>query len=99
MPKDFKVSQLADIYGGLLTEKQLNVIKDYFDYDMSLSEAGEKYGITRQAVHDFISKSKEALLNYETKLNVLKAVEYLDGITDEAFKIHAENIKRILSGE
>jgi len=99
VPKDFKVSQLADIYGGLLTEKQLNVIKDYFDYDMSLSEAGEKYGITRQAVHDFISKSKEALLNYETKLNVLKAVEYLDGITDEAFKIHAENIKRILSGE
>ena len=34
--KDLHISLLSDIYGGLLTEKQRDIVRDYFDYDLSL---------------------------------------------------------------
>ena len=37
MEKNVKISMLCTIYGKLLTEKQLAILEDYYDNDLSLS--------------------------------------------------------------
>ena len=58
MEKNVKVSMLCQIYGKMLTEKQYQVINDYYNNDLSLSEIAENNNITRQAVNDVINKGK-----------------------------------------
>ena len=72
MDKNIKISILCQIYGKLLTEKQYQVLDDYYNNDLSLSEIAENLNITRQAVRDNIKKGENKLLEYEEKLNVMK---------------------------
>lgn len=72
MDKNIKISILCQIYGKLLTEKQYQVIDDYYNNDLSLSEIAENLNITRQAVRDNIKKGENKLFEYEEKLNVMK---------------------------
>lgn len=68
MASDFNISILIELYGGLLTERQLEILKAYYDYDYSLTEIGENFGITRQGVSDTIKKAVASLENFEAKL-------------------------------
>ena len=56
MEKNVKVSMLCEVYGNLLTKKQLSILQDYYDKDLSLSEIAQNQEITRQAVRDIIKK-------------------------------------------
>lgn len=71
MAKDLKYGIMLDVYGALLTEKQLDIMQLYYDDDLSLSEIGEQYGISRQGVHDSIKHSEAALDEFEGKLMIL----------------------------
>lgn len=72
MEKNVKVSILCDLYGKLLTEKQLELLNDYYNNDLSLSEIAENNNITRQAVRDNIKKGEKKLFEYEEKLSFMK---------------------------
>lgn len=72
MDRNIKISILCQIYGKLLTEKQYQVLDDYYNNDLSLSEIAENLNITRQAVRDNIKKGENKLFEYEEKLNVMK---------------------------
>jgi len=72
LDKNIKISILCQIYGKLLTEKQYQVLDDYYNNDLSLSEIAENLNITRQAVRDNIKKGENKLFEYEEKLNVMK---------------------------
>ena len=72
MDKNIKISILCQIYGKLLTEKQYQVLDDYYNNDLSLSEIAENLNRTRQAVRDNIKKGENKLFEYEEKLNVMK---------------------------
>jgi len=72
MEKNVKISMLLDIYGKLLTEKQFQMLDDYYNQDLSLSEIAENEGITRQAVRDNLKKGENKLFEYEEKLEVMK---------------------------
>ena len=72
MEKNVKISMLCEIYGKLLTEKQLAILEDYYDKDLSLSEIAENQGITRQAVRDIIKKGENKLFELEEKLKIMK---------------------------
>ena len=49
MAKDFEMGYLLDFYGEVLTPKQREMLNQYYNDDLSLSEIGENFGITRQA--------------------------------------------------
>ncbi len=72
MDEKVKISMLLEIYGALLTQKQFQIIDDYYNNDLSLSEIAENAEITRQAVRDIIKKGEKKLFEYEEKLEVMK---------------------------
>lgn len=64
----FYLIALYDIYGGLLTEKQRNYFEDYYFNNLTLSELGQNYNVTRTAVHNQLKESEEKLLHFESIL-------------------------------
>lgn len=75
MEKNVKISILNEIYGKLLTQKQNEILDDYYNQDLSLSEIAENNQITRQAVRDILQKAEKKLNEYEQKLMLLKKEE------------------------
>lgn len=73
--KMLEVSSLLDIYGRLLTQKQYDLMNQYFNEDMSLGEIGENLSISRQAIFDTIKRSQTLLYEYEEKIGFLKTLE------------------------
>lgn len=59
---------LFDIYGSLLTEKEQNTFKDYYQEDMSLSEIADENKISRSAVQKTVKTVLDKLKYYEDKL-------------------------------
>ena len=72
MDRKVEISVLCEIYGKLLTEKQVNILDNYYNLDLSLSEIAENEGITRQAVRDIIKKGENKLFEFEEKLGIMK---------------------------
>ena len=72
MEKTVQISILLQIYGKLLTEKQYQMLDDYYNNDLSLSEIAENAQITRQAVRDNLKKGENKLFEYEEKLEFMK---------------------------
>lgn len=72
MEKNVKISMLNQFYGKLLTQKQHQIIDDYYNNDLSLSEIAENNRITRQAVRDILKKGEKKLFEYEEKLMFMK---------------------------
>ena len=60
--KDLGFSILLDYYGMVLTEKQRNILTEYYNDDLSLAEIAENYGITRQGVRDAIKHGEATLM-------------------------------------
>ena len=68
MAKNLEISYLLDFYGEMLTQKQRDVMEQYYNDDLSLSEIAENFGITRQGVRDAIKHGEAALLELEQKV-------------------------------
>ncbi len=58
---------LYDYYGDLLTDRQKECFELRYYQDLSLSEIGEELGISRQGVHDNLSRAEALLRNMEAK--------------------------------
>lgn len=70
MEKFVVITYLYDFYQELLTQKQSDLLKDYYFEDLSLSEIAKKYAISRQSSFDTIKKAEQKLLDYEKKLQL-----------------------------
>ncbi|MGM0507778.1 MAG: YlxM family DNA-binding protein [Fusobacteriota bacterium] len=68
----FEVSILLTYYKNLLSNKQSIYMTEYFENDLSLTEIGDKYNVTRQAVYENIKKGSSKLKDYEKKLGFYK---------------------------
>lgn len=68
MAKNLEISYLLDFYGETLTQKQREVMEQYYNDDLSLSEIAENFGITRQGVRDAIKHGEASLLELEEKI-------------------------------
>ena len=85
MEKNVKISILCEIYGKLLTEKQLEILTDYYNNDLSLSEIAENNHITRQAVSDIIKKGENKLFDLEEKLLIMEKMMKQEKLLQEVF--------------
>ena len=94
MDNKVKISVLCEIYGNLLTDKQLAILEDYYNMDLSLSEIAENHNITRQAVRDVIKKGENRLFEFEEKLGFMKKMykqeEKIASILSELTKIQTK---------
>ena len=72
MAKKWEVSYLLDFYGDVLTEKQRDVMVQYYNDDYSLAEIAENFGITRQGVRDAIKRAEQQLLEMEERLGLAR---------------------------
>ena len=68
MAKDFEMGYLLDFYGEVLTPKQREMLRQYYNDDLSLSEIGENFGITRQGARDAIKHGETTLKELEEKV-------------------------------
>ena len=68
MAKDLEMGYLLDFYGEVLTEKQREMLRQYYNDDLSLSEIGENFGITRQGARDAIKHGETTLKELEEKV-------------------------------
>ncbi len=104
MEKNVKISILLEIYNKLLTETQYQILDDYYNSDLSLSEIAQNREITRQAVRDNIKKGENKLFEYEEKLGIMqktmkqekKISEILSEITKIQTQFSDEQIARML---
>ena len=74
MEKNVEISVLCQLYGKVLTEKQYEVLNDYYNNDLSLSEIAENNNIIRQAVRDIIKKSENKLYELEKSISLMKKI-------------------------
>ena len=63
---------LYDYYGNLLTPRQKECLELRYNQDLSLGEIGQILGISRQGVHDNLSRAESLLRNMEEKTGCVK---------------------------
>ena len=89
-------NNLFDIYGKLLTDKEQESFRDYYQEDLSLGEIAEIKNISRAAVQKTIKNVLEKLDYYEDILNIykknVKLKEVYDMSNDEDIKNKIEEI-------
>lgn len=68
MSKNLDMSYLLDFYGNVLTEKQRDMMQQYFNMDLSLSEIADNFNITRQGVRDAVKRGETVLTELEEQI-------------------------------
>ena len=66
--KTLKWAICSIFYGEVLTPKQREMLNQYYNDDLSLSEIGENFGITRQGARDAIKHGETTLKELEAKV-------------------------------
>ena len=103
----FEVTLLFDTYGAMLTDKQREYLDMRYNQDMSLSEIGQMQGVSRQAVHDNLSRTEALLRRMEENIGsvkrdmltrsavqqILDAAAVLDASSDPAVLAAAQRIR------
>ena len=92
---------LLDIYGGLLTTRQRELIKLHLEEDLSLGEIAAMEGISRQGVRDSIVKGMRIMNNAEQQLGLLDKELRLRALlnlmkNDAAAAAYAAEMEKIL---
>ena len=70
LEKKVELAWLLAFYGSLLTEKQQQVLRLYCEEDYSLAEIAAEAGISRQGVHDQLTRASHRLFELEEKLGI-----------------------------
>lgn len=83
MAKDLSYATLLDIYGGVLTEKQREMMDLYYNEDLSLSEIAQNLGISRQGVRDSIKRGEETLAELDGKIGVMPIIEKYEALLSD----------------
>ncbi len=95
MDKKLKISLLLDFYGDLLSNKQREILDNYYNHDFSLSEIADNLEITRQGVFDNLKRAENKLIKMESNIGLYSRYERMQSIiskiNDKAVNIINEN--------
>ncbi len=81
--KDMHMGLLLDFYGDVLPPKTSDMLRQYYEDDLSLSEIADAVEMTRQGVRHFIKKGEEELLHLESCLGLAARFEALKGLVEQ----------------
>ncbi len=82
-----RINRLLDLYGELLTISQRDILNDYYEANLSLSEIAENKNISRTAVSDALKKGREKLEFYEQKIKICQVFDKYKDKNDAYKKI------------
>lgn len=87
LEKTQRVNLLMDCYEELLTTKQQEYLRLYYEEDLSLAEIADELDVSRNAVFDNLKRAVGLLENYEKKLHLLdkhqQRLQLIQRIEDE----------------
>ena len=75
LEKSVEIGTLCAFYGGLLTQKQQDALRLHYEEDLSLGEIAEELEVSRQNVHELITRSAQKLRRYEETLGAARRAE------------------------
>ncbi|MDD4850607.1 MAG: sigma factor-like helix-turn-helix DNA-binding protein [Gemmiger sp.] len=81
--KNLEYSVLMDFYAPVLTQKQRDILHQYYDQDLSLAEIAANFGITRQGVRDAIKHGEVILTDMEAKIGSARRYAALQAELDK----------------
>ena len=87
MEEKIRLTLLYDFYSELLTGHQREILADYIEEDLTVSEIAAEHEISRQAASDMIKRSRKILEDYENKLKLVD--KFL------RIRVQVEDIRRI----
>lgn len=74
--------RLFDIYGSLLTEKQRRACESVLLSDLSLAETAELLSVTRQGVHDLLTRARDRMEALESELSIIERDDRVRGLAE-----------------
>ena len=77
------INNLFQLYGKLLSDTQQEIILDYYEYNLSLSEIAENRNISRAAVDDALKKGVKKLEKYEEDLKFYQRNEDIKSLINK----------------
>jgi predicted DNA-binding protein YlxM (UPF0122 family) len=88
--KNMKIAYLLDFYAEVLDEHTRDIMRAYYNDDLSLAEIAEDEGISRQGIRHVVKKGEDQLMFLESKLGIAKQHEELVEINDALARVITE---------
>ncbi|MGI6077526.1 MAG: YlxM family DNA-binding protein [Fastidiosipilaceae bacterium] len=82
---------MLDFYGELLTPRTAETMSLYYNDDFSLAEIADQFDVSRQSVHDTLKRGRRQLMEYETKLCLIKRMRERQSLFEELSSDLAKN--------
>ena len=103
--KKSRIKALMDVYPGLLTEKERQVLELYMNPGVSGSDVARELKVSRQAVHDHIKRALDRMESCEQTVNFLskrirrkkdieKLIELINSISKK-FPVCEKELERV----
>ncbi len=93
--KKVDLAFLSAFYGGMLTERQRQVLSLHCEEDFSLGEIAQEVGISRQAVHETILRASAKLEEMEAALGVAARFRKMEtGLEQALSALHHQQYDR-----
>jgi len=91
---------LFNVYGGLLTTRQRQVMEMYLLYDNTLVEIAEEIHVSRQAVYNIINDSSLALYHFEEVLKMRQMLDEMNiigqSLKNDGLLKYAKSIEKLI---
>ncbi|MDR0297825.1 MAG: DNA-binding protein [Streptococcaceae bacterium] len=84
------LNMLLDVYGALLSERELEIAEMYYAENLSLSEIGENLSVSRQSISQNLQKTEAKLTEFEEKLHLLKRAKKRHQLVERLTKTYPE---------
>ena len=92
MEKTVYYNDLFDIYGFILTSKNIQIFKLYYEENLTMQEIADLMKVSKSFIGNSIKKSQERLELLESKLHIYENKQSLTDLLEE------NNIDKIKEG-
>lgn len=78
MEKKVSLSWLLAFYGEMLTKNQREMARLHWEEDLTLAEIAQQFSISRQSVHDTVTRTEKQLESLEEKLGLRRRFQAME---------------------